>query len=72
VGVVPQGMKTDGVATWDGLYNLLTNVVRLKTMNPAAQRRTHVYLTKRSMKLSVRAFNTIRCCAARPRFRKEG
>ncbi len=45
LGIVPQGMKTDGIATWDDLNNLLTNVVRLKTKNPAAQR-THVYLTK--------------------------
>jgi uncharacterized protein YgiM (DUF1202 family) len=45
LGIVPQGMKTDGIATWDDLHNLLTNVVRLKTKNPAAQR-AHVYLTK--------------------------
>ena len=32
LGIVPQGMKTDGIATWDDLNNLLTNVVRLKTM----------------------------------------
>ncbi len=51
LGIVPQGMKTDGIATWDDLNNLLTNVVRLKTMNPAAER-THVYLTKEEYEAS--------------------
>jgi len=46
LGIVPQGMKTDGIATRDDLHSLLTNGVRIKTMNPAAQR-THVYLTKK-------------------------
>ena len=51
LGIVPQGMKTDGTATWDDLNNLLTNVIRLKTRNPAAQR-THVYLTKEEYEAS--------------------
>ena len=51
LGIVPQGMKTDGIATWDDLNNLLTNVVRLKTKNPAAQR-THVYLTREEYEAS--------------------
>ena len=44
LGIVPPGMKADGITTWHDLNNLLTNVVRLKTKNPAAQR-YHVYLT---------------------------
>lgn len=51
LGIVPRGMKTDGIATWDDLNALLTNVVRLKTKNPAAQR-THVYLTKQEYEAS--------------------
>lgn len=51
LGIVPQGMKTDGIATWDDLNTLLTNVVRLKTGNPAAQR-THVYLTREEYEAS--------------------
>lgn len=51
LGIVPQGMRTDGIATWDDLNNLLTNVVRLKIMNPAAER-THVYLTREEYEAS--------------------
>ena len=51
LGIVPPGMKTNGAATWDDLNNLLTNVIRLKTRNPAAQR-THVYLTKEEYEAS--------------------
>ncbi|MGI6694670.1 MAG: SH3 domain-containing protein [Christensenellales bacterium] len=51
LGIVPQDMKTDGIATWDNLNSLLTNVVRLKTKSSAAQR-THVYLTKEEYEAS--------------------
>lgn len=45
LGIVPEGMKSEGLCTWTDLHNLLTNVVRLKTKNPEAQR-AHYYLTK--------------------------
>lgn len=44
LGLVPQGMLSEGNVTWQELDGLLTNAVRLKSKNPAAIR-SHVYLT---------------------------
>ncbi|MDD3572112.1 MAG: SH3 domain-containing protein [Eubacteriales bacterium] len=44
LGLVPQGMVSEGNVTWQELDGLLTNAVRLKSKNPAAIR-SHVYLT---------------------------
>ena len=44
LGLVPQGMKSEGNCTWQEMDGLLTNAIRLKSKNPAAIR-NHVYLT---------------------------
>lgn len=44
LGIVPQGMLSEGNVTWQELDGLLTNAVRLKSKNPAANR-SHLYLT---------------------------
>jgi uncharacterized protein YgiM (DUF1202 family) len=44
LGLVPQGMLSEGNVTWQELDGLLTNAVRLKSKNPGAIR-SHVYLT---------------------------
>ncbi len=44
LGLVPQGMLSEGNVTWQELDGLLTNAIRLKSKNPAAIR-SHVYLT---------------------------
>jgi len=44
LGLVPQGMLSEGSVTWQELDGLLTNAVRLKSKNPGAIR-SHVYLT---------------------------
>lgn len=44
LGLVPQGMKSEGNCTWQELDGLLTNAIRLKNKNSAAIR-NHVYLT---------------------------
>ncbi len=44
LGLVPQGMLSEGNVSWQELDGLLTNAVRLKSKNSAAIR-SHVYLT---------------------------
>jgi uncharacterized protein YgiM (DUF1202 family) len=44
LGLVPQGMLSEGNVTWQELDGLLTNAVRLKSKNPGAIR-SYVYLT---------------------------
>ena len=45
LGLVPQGMSTDGNCTWQELDGLLTNAIRLKNKNSSAIR-NHVYLSQ--------------------------
>lgn len=44
LGLVPQGMKTEGNCTWQELDALLTNAIQLKTRDFTAYRK-HVYLS---------------------------
>ena len=44
LGLVPQGVKSEGNITWQELDQLLTNAIRLKNKNSSAIR-SHVYLS---------------------------
>ncbi len=44
LGLVPQGLTAEGNVTWQELDQLLTNAIRLKNKNSAADR-SHVYLS---------------------------
>ena len=66
LGLVPQGMLSEGNVSWQELDGLLTNAVRLKSKNSAAIR-SHVYLTLEEYQAPVSAPNIVRAVWRRRR-----